>query len=152
MIATQLFVVPRSIPMILLILKCLRASEWIDWLTKWGFLANESTREAWIAAVGGLRHGDERGTQHAVVDHVTLLEHRDDGARRLGADDRLHRLVLVRIEFLAGGVDLADLRLRERRIQRFQREIGAGFQRIDRHRRVGRYRLLERILDGEQVL
>jgi hypothetical protein len=28
MIATQLFVVPRSIPMILLILICLRASEW----------------------------------------------------------------------------------------------------------------------------
>ena len=44
--------------------------------------------------------------EQTVVDHVALLEHRDDGAGRLGADDRLHRLVLVGIEFLAGGVDL----------------------------------------------
>ena len=64
------------------------------------------------------------------------------------ADDRLHRLVLVRIELLAGRVDLADLRLaRTPRSAHFSVSSAPALQRVDRHRRVGGYRLLERILD-----
>src|SRR6476659_9298445 len=70
MIATQLFVVPRSMPMILLILFGLRASEWIDWLLKWGFRSIESTRAGVATRVGRLRDGDQRRAQHAIVDQV----------------------------------------------------------------------------------
>src|SRR6185437_5415309 len=73
MIATQLFVVPRSMPMILLILLGLRAAEWVVWTWKWGSGTGESTRRCAAVApvrLRRLRHGDERRAQHAVVEQV----------------------------------------------------------------------------------
>src|SRR6188768_1158563 len=96
MTATQLFVVPRSMPMILLIVIGLRASGWVfGWLVRWGLAAFEST------GVRRLRHRDERRAQHAVVDQVAFLEHGHHGVRRLVALFDPHRFVAMRVEFLA---------------------------------------------------
>ena len=129
----------------------LRAAEWVVWLVQMGFSSariNPPCAGAVAGAVRRLRHRDQRRAQHPVVDQVALLEHRDDGVGRLIALDHLHRLVPVRVEFLAGGVDLGDLRAwLERGVELFQRELDAALQRFGRYRRVGRERLLERVLD-----
>src|SRR5579864_5462363 len=153
MIATQLFVVPRSMPMILLILIGLRAAEWVVWTWNWGSGILESTRRC-VAAAGlrRLRYGHQGRAQDPVVEEVALLEDRHDGVGRQVAFDGLHRLMLVRIEFLAGRVDFPYLRPAERGVQRLQREIGAGLQRLGRDRLIRGERLLERVLDREQIL
>src|SRR5690349_24864333 len=68
MIATQLFVVPRSMPMIFAIFDCLRGGVFV-WTWKWGF-ARANQRSLFRR----LRYGDERRAQHAVVQQVALLE------------------------------------------------------------------------------
>src|SRR5882672_11036461 len=153
MMATQLFVVPRSMPMILLMLNCLRASEWwVAWLCKWGFSTVESTCGAGRRRFGRLGHGDQRGAQDPIVDEVALLENVDDRVRRQVAVDGHHRLVLVRVELLSRRIDFLDLDARKRGGQRLQREIGARFERLGGHRRIRGKCLLQRVLDGEQIL
>src|SRR5690242_17094124 len=104
MIATQLFVVPRSMPMIFAIFDCLRGGVFV-WTWKWGF-ARANQRSLFRR----LRYGDERRAQHAVVQQVALLEDGHDGVGRELAVDRLHRLMQVRVELLPGRVDLLDRR------------------------------------------
>ena len=53
--------------------------------------------------------------------------------------------------FSPTGFDFDDLRPVERRLQRLQREVGAGLQRLDRDV-LGGERLLERVLHRQQVL
>ena len=82
---------------------------------------------------------------------VALLEHRDDGVGRQVAVDDQHGLMLMRVELLARRVDLADLRARERGVERLQREVDAVLQGFDRYGRIGRNGLLERVLHCKQV-
>ncbi len=87
----------------------------------------------------------------AVVDQVALLIDGDDGIRRLARFDGHHRLMPVRIEFLAGWIDLGDLRSTEGGLQSLQRQLGAGFERLRRHF-FGGERLLESVLHRQQIL
>src|SRR6476469_7200821 len=73
MIATQLFVVPRSMPMILLIAVCLRAADGFDWTWKWGWRGLESIPGG---TSGRLGNGNQRRAQDPVVQQVPFLEHR----------------------------------------------------------------------------
>ena len=101
--------------------------------------------------LAGLGHGHQRRAQHAVVDQVTLLEHRRrrcwapgrsrppaspaaDGDRTSGPRDRSPRSCA-----------------RERGGQALQRQLDARAQRLGGHRRPGDQGLLQRVLDGQQV-
>src|SRR5690349_24166863 len=93
MMATQLLVVPRSIPMILAMIfilcscgnSCLRET--------WGWCRKESTSARGRGAAAGRRRlvllgrrfgdGDEGRPEHPIVDQIALLIDGHDGVRRL---------------------------------------------------------------------
>ena len=78
------------------------------------------------------RHDNHRGAQYAVGQGVAFFHDADDGVRLLLADDCLHRLMLVRVEFVAGlRVDFFDMRSVERFLQFVQRHLHAHFQRVE---------------------
>src|SRR3569833_3030560 len=141
MMATQEFVVPRSMPMIrpMMFSPCSGPSRavfayvrylWIRWV---GFKLDR---------VGSFelfrrRHGDEGRPQDAVRDEVALLQHADDRVgflwRAFGGRDHRDRLVLVRVELRAGlRVDLDDLVAFERALQLAQGDFGAFADLFDR--------------------
>src|SRR5437773_11620965 len=95
MMATQEFVVPRSMPMIFAMCVVLVGSS-----SEIGFL--------WALSSFCLGNDHERGTQHPVVEEIALLEHVDDGVGLAVGLDLADRLVAVRVEFLAFRVDLGD--------------------------------------------
>src|SRR5690349_19461799 len=136
MTATQLFVVPRSMPMIFA-MGCSVVPYVFVACSPIGVFhpANQHARGR-IAALSRLlarrplRHGHHGRTQDAVVQHITLLVDRHDRIGGRVARHHLDRLVAVRVEFLAGGVDLLHVRARERRLEVLQRDLGAGLERL----------------------
>src|SRR6476659_10807580 len=108
MIATQLFVVPRSMPMILLIALLPPGTCWMDLPGLPDGVFGRPNKLV-SCAVPGLGDRDHRRAQDAIVEQVALLEHLDDAVGGLVALDHRHRLVLVRIELAArSGVDRDD--------------------------------------------
>ena len=77
------------------------------------------------------RYDNHRGAQYAVGQGVAFFHDADDGVRLLLADDRLHRLMLVRVEFVAGlGVDFFDMRSVKRFLQFVQRHLHAEREKL----------------------
>src|SRR5689334_3972958 len=117
--ATQLLVVPKSMPMIFAILGSpgLRVSLPARQV---GLVARRSTGRArprfdvlTLLPAGAARDRHHRRTQDPVVEHVALLVDGDDGVRRRVALDHLDRLVTMRVELLARRVDFLHVRARE---------------------------------------
>src|ERR1700752_5393982 len=106
MIATQEFVVPRSMPMIFaMFVPVVMCSS----TEKVGFQRALSSSRG--------RDDDERRADHAVVQEIALLQHRDDRPGILVALHLADRLVTMRIEFLAQRGDRLDRELLEDRLK-----------------------------------
>src|SRR5579872_121878 len=79
-----------------------------------------------------LRHADKRGPQYAVVHHVAALHLVGDGVRRqvrvVGVADRL---VEVRVELLADGLDRRDAGLLQKRLELLGGAGNAAHQRVE---------------------
>src|SRR4030095_11858630 len=110
MMATQLLVVPRSMPMILPMIKTsvIRMRMCVNRLpVRWGFRVRQSTQLKTHLRPRGIRfglalgHGHQRGPQHAIVDEVALLVNTHHRVRGLLGVDHLHRLVPMRVVLLA---------------------------------------------------
>ena len=101
-------------------------------------------------AVPGLRHGDHRGPQHAVVRAGSPSGTPARRCWRLRAVDHRHRLMAVRIELLRRRVDLGDLRLVERRASCFSVSSTPALS-VSSGALSGGERRFERILDRQQL-
>src|SRR5260221_11272155 len=129
MIATQELVVPRSMPMILLI-AVPQSSIRVQVTVRYGVS---------ILVFKRLCDCDQRRADDPVVQAVALQHDRYDRIRRrVFRLDRGHRLVPMRIEALArAGHDRREVRLLERGLQLLQRQIQPVAQRLRRVSRGG---------------
>src|SRR5690349_6290195 len=147
MMATQLFVVPRSMPMIFAM--CGSSGIRDAYLCiRWGFA--RSTQGADSSTAAGFRHHHHRRTHHPIVQVIALLHDLHDRVLRLVARHRGDRLVGVRIEPLSDRIDLGELRLLERGVELLQGELDTGAQRLGIGVTVGEGRL-QRVLHREQA-
>src|SRR6185369_17379619 len=99
MIATQLFVVPRSMPMILPMVISTSDANWVDCAADGGFCSSNQGATSVAAcasrrSVLGFGHGDHRRPQNAIREQIAFLEHLRNRVGRLGTIDHRHRLVL----------------------------------------------------------
>src|SRR5215470_18560109 len=115
MIATQLLVVPRSMPMILAIALPFRLPGLLSYAVNGVFVPRFKRKRPALARLGAafpglfasFRHRDQCRPQYPVVKQVALLEHLHDRARRLVRLDHGHRLMFMRVELGPdGGIDL----------------------------------------------
>src|SRR5262245_47308911 len=148
MIATQEFVVPRSMPMILAIALSLVRIQVTVRIGVSGRVFNRF----------GDRH--QSGAQHPVVQPVALLHDRDDPVRLEVGIDRRHRLVRMGVEALAGRrVDLADAGFFERSLELAGGELdraqvlrrNGGFEAVDDRQEPQRQALDAVLVSGADV-
>ena len=92
---------------------------------------------------------DQGRAQHAVRDHVALLQHGDHGVGFLVGIDHADGLVLVRVELLAGRIDFVQGVFLEGGNQLLEGQLDAGLEalhRLFRHGQGG----FQAVLDGQQ--
>src|SRR6476469_5746112 len=94
-----------------------------------------------------LGYRDHRRPDDAVIEQISLLEDLYHGVGLGICLDRRNRLMAMRIEFLARGINFGHPKLGEYRVQLLQRELDAAFEVINGYVAVGE-RCLEAVLDG----
>src|SRR5450631_3449337 len=146
MMATQEFVVPRSMPIILPIVKTLSIIQTDD-----RYVGEVNAIS--IALPGRFTDDDAGRTQQAAIERIALLNHTQHRIDRLvPALLRHHGFVPGRVERLAGRIDDLDARLLECPQQLAQRGLRPLDQRGTRVGRTGRDARFEGIADGDQIL
>src|SRR5258708_2372579 len=134
MIATQLLVVPRSMPMILpMMVPFGSLNVWLSAKWRSGCFASSAggVGGTGFRVVARLGDGDERRAQHTVVEQVPLLENLDDGARRLIGLEHGHRLMPMRVVAGIERIDFGDVHLGERGLEVLERQLDAILERLD---------------------
>src|SRR5882672_9879609 len=144
MIATQEFVVPRSIPMIfpmVFLLNSLANNPDVD------MGVNPPTSSLRVL---GLRDRHQRGPDHPIVEGVPLLKHVDYGVWLLLGRQHADGLMPMGVEFLAAGIDLLQAGLPEHGAQLLQGQLDPVLQRLQRGG-IGGERRLKAILDRKEL-